>query len=135
MFWELSFKTQNDKSPLSNINDDGDNNEKKKKKKNLKTRVGIFKNMGGNILGGNFPDGNFPGGVWWVGIFRVGVFLIPSHFYFNEESDRSDKNTCKNEVFCSNIFQHRNKLNIRLSCRFITFSIRISICANARSSH
>ena len=34
-----------------------------KKKKNLKTRVGIFKNMGGNILGGNFPDGNFPGGV------------------------------------------------------------------------
>ena len=33
MFWELSFKTQNDKSPLSNINDDGDNNEKKKKKK------------------------------------------------------------------------------------------------------
>ena len=36
-------------------------------KKNLKTRVGIFKNMGGNIpggnfLGGNFPGGNFPGG-------------------------------------------------------------------------
>ena len=39
-------------SPLSNINDDGDNNEKTKK---LKTRVGIFKNMGGNIPGGNFP--------------------------------------------------------------------------------
>ena len=51
-------------SLLSNINDDGDNNEKTKK---LKTRVGIFKNMGGNIpgrnfLGGNFPDGNFPRG-------------------------------------------------------------------------
>ena len=50
-------------SLLSNINDDGDNNEKTKK---LKTRVGIFKNMGGNIPGGNFPggslmNGNFPG--------------------------------------------------------------------------
>ena len=31
-----------------------------KKTKNLKTRVGIFKNMGGNISGGNFPDGSFP---------------------------------------------------------------------------
>ena len=33
----------------------------------LKTRVGMFKNMGGNIpggnlLGGNFPGRNFPGG-------------------------------------------------------------------------
>ena len=40
---------------------------KKKKKKNLKTRVGIFKIMGGNIPDGNFPrgslmGGNFPGG-------------------------------------------------------------------------
>ena len=33
-----------------------------KKTKNLKTRVGIFKNMGGNISGGNFLGGNFPGG-------------------------------------------------------------------------
>ena len=32
-----------------------------KKQKNLKTRVGIFKNMGGNIPGGNFLGGNFPG--------------------------------------------------------------------------
>ena len=51
-------------SILSNINVDGDNNEKIK---NLKTRVGMFKNMGGNIPGGNFPGGslmggNFPGG-------------------------------------------------------------------------
>ena len=51
-------------SILSNINDDGDKNEKTK---NLKTRVGMFKNMGGNIPGGNFPGGsllggNFPGG-------------------------------------------------------------------------
>ena len=43
-------------SLLSNINDDGDNNEK-----NLKSRVGIFKKMGGNVLGGNFLGGNFPG--------------------------------------------------------------------------
>ena len=28
----------------------------------LKTRVGMFKNMGGNIPGGNLLDGNFPGG-------------------------------------------------------------------------
>ena len=33
-----------------------------KKTKNVKTRVGIFKNMGGNIPGGNFPGGNFPDG-------------------------------------------------------------------------
>ena len=38
-----------------------------KKAKNLKTRLGIFKRMGGNIpgenfLGGNFPGGSFPGG-------------------------------------------------------------------------
>ena len=53
-------------SLLSNINDDGDNNEKTKK---LKTRVGMFKNMGENILGGIFWVG-----IFWVGIFRVGVF-------------------------------------------------------------
>ena len=43
---------------LINIIDDGDNNEKTK---NLKTRVGVFKNMGGNIPGGNFLGENFPG--------------------------------------------------------------------------
>ena len=48
-------------SLLSNINDDGDNNEKTRK---LKTRVGMFKNIGENILGG----------IFWVGLFRVGVF-------------------------------------------------------------
>ena len=47
------------KQSLSNVNDDGDNNEKTK---TLKTRVGMFKNMVGNIPGGNFPGGNFPGG-------------------------------------------------------------------------
>ena len=46
------------------------------KKQKIKTRVVIFKNMGGNIPGGNFRVGIFQGGVWWVGIFRVGVFLI-----------------------------------------------------------
>ena len=34
----------------------------KKKKKNLKTPVGMFKNMGGNIRGGNFLGRNFQGG-------------------------------------------------------------------------
>ena len=33
----------------------------KKKNKKIKTRVGIFKNMGGNIPGGNFPRGEFDG--------------------------------------------------------------------------
>ena len=28
----------------------------------LKTRVGMFKKMGGNIPGGNLLGGNFPGG-------------------------------------------------------------------------
>ena len=32
------------------------------KKKKLKTRLGIFKNMGGNIPDGNFLGGNFPAG-------------------------------------------------------------------------
>ena len=36
---------------LSNTNDDGDNNEK----------MGVFKNVRGNILDGNFPGRNFPG--------------------------------------------------------------------------
>ena len=50
-----------------------------KKTKNLKTRVGIFKNMGGNIpggnfLGGNFPGGNFPGGSLMGGNFPGGSF-------------------------------------------------------------
>ena len=76
---------------LSNTNDDGNNNEKKTK--NLKTRVGIFKNMCRNFLGGNFlgrnflgrnfpgrsiMDGNFSGGNWmnewmseWITLFHV----------------------------------------------------------------
>ena len=63
-------------SILSNTNDDGDNNEKTK---NLKTRVAIFKNMGGNIpggnfLGGHFPGGNFPGGSLMGGNFPSGNF-------------------------------------------------------------
>ena len=38
-----------------------------KKQKQLKSRVGMFKSMGGSIPGGNFlgrnfPGGNFPGG-------------------------------------------------------------------------
>ena len=48
-----------------------------------------------------------------------------SHLYLNEESDHSEENTCKNEVFWSSILHHRKKLNIRLSCRYITCSIRI----------
>ena len=35
-----------------------------------------------------------------------------SHLYFNEESDYSEENTCDSEVFRSNIFYHRKKLNI-----------------------
>ena len=40
-----------------------------KKTKNLKTWMGIFKNMGGNIPGGNFMGGNFPGGSLMGGNF------------------------------------------------------------------
>ena len=43
-------------------------------KKKLKTRVGMFKNMGGNILGGDFPNGNFPGGKLMGGNFPGGSF-------------------------------------------------------------
>ena len=35
-----------------------------KKQTNWKTRVEIFKNVGGNIPGGNFLGGDFPGGNW-----------------------------------------------------------------------
>ena len=78
-FWisDLStFKTELLNSLLSNINDDGDNNEKTK---HLKTRVGMFKNMdgnipGGNFLGWNFPGGNFPGGSLLGGNFPRGSF-------------------------------------------------------------
>ena len=51
---------------MRNISDDGDNNEKTE---NLKTQVGMFKNMGDNIPGGNFPDGNFLGGSLMGGNF------------------------------------------------------------------
>ena len=45
----------------------------------LKTRVGMFKNMGGNIpganlLGGNFSGGNFPRGSLTGGNFPGGSF-------------------------------------------------------------
>ena len=40
----------------------------------FKTRVGMFKIMGGNIPGGNFPDGNFPGGSFMGGNFSGGSF-------------------------------------------------------------
>ena len=33
-----------------------------KKQKKIKTRVGMFKSIGGNIPGGNFLGGNLPGG-------------------------------------------------------------------------
>ena len=45
-----------------------------KKTKNLKTWMGIFKNMGGNIPGGNFMGGNFPGGSLMGGNFPGGSF-------------------------------------------------------------
>ena len=45
-----------------------------KKTKNLKTRVGIFKNMGGNIPGGNFLGGIFQGGNLMSGNFPGGSF-------------------------------------------------------------
>ena len=45
-----------------------------KKTKNLKTWMGIFKNMGGNIPGGNFMGGNFSGGSLMGGNFPGGSF-------------------------------------------------------------
>ena len=42
--------------------------------KKLKSRVGIFKNMGGNIPGGNFLGGNFPGRSLMGGNFPGGSF-------------------------------------------------------------
>ena len=51
---------------------------KMKKQKNLKTRVGMFKNMGGNIPGGNFLGGNFPGGTFpdTVNLFTLKRFKV-----------------------------------------------------------
>ena len=45
-----------------------------KKQKKLKTRVVMFKNMGGNIPGGNFLGGDFPGGSLMGGNFPGGSF-------------------------------------------------------------
>ena len=53
-------------SLVSNINDAGGNNEKTK---NLKTGVGMFRNMGGNIRGGNFPGESLMGGNFLGGSF------------------------------------------------------------------
>ena len=57
-----------------------------KKTKNLKTRLGIFKNMGGNIPGGNFLGGNFPGGNFPSGSFPDSVFDI-NHFLITQSRD------------------------------------------------
>ena len=46
----------------------------KKNPQNLKTRVGIFKSMGGSIPGGNFLGGNFPGTSFPVGSLMGGNF-------------------------------------------------------------
>ena len=46
----------------------------KKNPKNLKTRVGIFKSMGGSIPGRNFLGGNFPGTSFPVGSLMGGNF-------------------------------------------------------------
>ena len=43
-----------------------------------------------------------------------------SNFYFDAERYYSEENTCENEVFRSTILHHRKKLNICLSCQFIT---------------
>ena len=48
-------------------------NEKTKK---LKTWVGIFKNMDGNIPGGNFPGGEFDGWEFSGGGIKLWVDLI-----------------------------------------------------------
>ena len=58
-----------------------------KKTKNVKTRVGIFKNMGenipgGNFLGRNFPGRNFPGGSLMGGNFPGGSFADTEDFKF-----------------------------------------------------
>ena len=44
------------------------------KKKIFLNRVGMFKNMGGNIPGGNFTGENFPGGSLMGGNFPGGSF-------------------------------------------------------------
>ena len=56
-----------------------------KKQKKVKTRVGMFKNMGGNIPGGNFPWGDFPGGSLLGGSFPDTLF--------------KNNNTCKNKSY------------------------------------
>ena len=53
-----------------------------KKTKIVKTRVGIFTNMGENIPGGNFPGRNFPGGSLMGGNFPGGSFADTKDFKF-----------------------------------------------------
>ena len=71
-FWPQHFQNiELLNSILSNTDDNGDNDEKTK---NLKTRVGMFKRLGGNIQGGNFLGGNFPGGNFPRGSLMGGNF-------------------------------------------------------------
>ena len=49
-----------------------------KKTKYVKTQVGIFKNMSGNIPGGNFPGVNSSGGSLIGGNLPGGSFLDTS---------------------------------------------------------
>ena len=60
-------------------------------KKKLKTRVGMFKNMGENIPGLNFLGGNFPGGSLMGGNLPGGSFPDTNHDIF--------KNALSEKVF------------------------------------
>ena len=48
---------------------------------------------------------------------------MKSHLYFNEESDYCEENTSGNEVFRSNIFHHRKKLNIHGSAANVLYTV------------
>ena len=57
-------------------------------KKNKKTRVGIFKKLGGNIPGGSFLGGNFPGGSSICGNF-------PGRNFPDGSFPDTEKNICE----------------------------------------
>ena len=95
----------------------------KTKTKKLKTRVGMLKNMGGNIPGRNFLGGNFPGGSLMGGNFLIGSFPDTQKIKYEFHLLPYEKLIKKKprEVFCEN--RNFTKFTGKHVCQSLFFNI------------
>ena len=104
----------------------------KTKTKKLKTRVGMLKNMGGNIPGRNFLGGNFPGGSLMGGNFLIGSFPDTQKIKYEFHLLPYEKLIKKKprEVFCEIEISQNSQENTCARVSFLTyFSYRTPLVA------